>query len=440
LRFNEIIMATVTGVVYDHHKKTDGTYNVKIRVFHKNQKKLIDTTHFVTDKQLDSKLRIKDKFFLKILDVQLEEFRKTISELGPKVDCFSAEELRDYLREKNQEIDFIKFCNAHIDQLKKEGRTATANNHRTVRNNLVDYFKRDSVSISEINSNMLISFERFLKTPREMNRLDRFGKQITIGGEGASNSSIHNYMRDLRTLFNAACKLYNNDDLGIYRIKHYPFKKYKIGSAPLTKKRNITIEEVKQIRDCSVSPNSRAELARDLFMLSFYLCGINAADLYRINNQKIKNNRLEYNRSKTCSIRRDEAFISIKIIPEAKDILEKYAGTLNTRYTTLYNLNKAIGKGMHQIREITGINCITFYWARHTFANLARNKCRMSKDDVALALNHVDEGHRTTDIYIEKDWSIVDEVQEKVVALLDDKNDTNNTTVALEARRFMRIV
>ncbi len=41
----------------------------------------------------------------------------------------------------------------------------------------------------------------------------------------------------------------------------------------------------------------------------------------------------------------------------------------------------------------------------------------MSKDDVALALNHVDEGHRTTDIYIDKDWGIVDEVQAGVIGL-----------------------
>ena len=42
----------------------------------------------------------------------------------------------------------------------------------------------------------------------------------------------------------------------------------------------------------------------------------------------------------------------------------------------------------------------------------------MSKDDVALALNHVDEGNRTTDIYIAKDWKIVDDVQRKVIAQL----------------------
>lgn len=41
---------------------------------------------------------------------------------------------------------------------------------------------------------------------------------------------------------------------------------------------------------------------------------------------------------------------------------------------------------MQKLREITEIEEITFYWARHTFANTARNACRMSKDDVALAL------------------------------------------------------
>ena len=67
------------------------------------------------------------------------------------------------------------------------------------------------------------------------------------------------------------------------------------------------------------------------------------------------------------------------------------------------------------------LNGITFYWARHSFASIARNDCRFSKDDVALALNHVDNGHSVTDIYIAKDWSIVDEVQAAVIATLNPK-------------------
>jgi hypothetical protein len=74
--------------------------------------------------------------------------------------------------------------------------------------------------------------------------------------------------------------------------------------------------------------------------------------------------------------------------------------------------------GMVHLRKITGIPELTLYWARHTFATIARNSCRMSKDDVALALNHVDSEHSTTDIYIEKYWSIVDDVQIHVVSLL----------------------
>jgi hypothetical protein len=61
-------MATVAAVVFKHHEKNDGTFNVKIRIYHKFEKRYIDTTHFVSKQQLDSKYNIKDKLILKILD------------------------------------------------------------------------------------------------------------------------------------------------------------------------------------------------------------------------------------------------------------------------------------------------------------------------------------------------------------------------------------
>ncbi len=239
---------------------------------------------------------------------------------------------------------------------------------------------------------------------------------VIVEEKGLSDSGLYNQMRDLRTLFNAARNHYNNEDLGIYRIKHYPFKKYKVGSPPLTKKRNNTLEQVLAIRDCITKPESRTELAKELYMLSFYLCGMNAVDLYQLTQRDIRNGRVDYNRSKTESKRKDKAFISIKIVEEAKPLLEKYIGKFSLRYSSCECLNWALCKGMEQLRKLTGIPELTLYWARHTFANTARNDCRMSKDDVALALNHVDEGNRVTDIYIAKDWKIVDDVQRKVIA------------------------
>lgn len=411
-------MASVSAKIFEHHKKADGTYNVKIRVYHKGERKYIDTAHYLVRKQLTKDFKIKDPFVADIVEQQLRDYRKVISDLESKLDYFSAETLRDYLRDKDEEIDFIKFCDTHVTRLRSEGRTKTAENQNVVRNSLVDYFNRSSVSTNEIHYNMLVAYERFLKTKRTLTRLNQFGKPVTITVDGVKDATVHNYMRDLRTLFNAARNHYNNEDIGICRINHYPFKKYKVGSPPLTKKRNNTLEQVLTIRDCVTKPGSRAELAKELYILSFYLCGINAIDLYQLRPEDTRNGRIDYNRSKTKGKRKDNAFISIMLVDEAKPLLEKHIGKLRERYSTIGALNKALSKGMEQICQLTNIPEATFYWARHTFANTARNDCRMSKDDVALALNHVDEGNRTTDIYIAKDWKIVDDVQRKVIAQL----------------------
>lgn len=98
---------------------------------------------------------------------------------------------------------------------------------------------------------------------------------------------------------------------------------------------------------------------------------------------------------------------------------------------------------MKGLRELTGISELTLYWARHTFGSLARNECRMSVDDIGEALNHVDNGHFTTDIYIAKDWAIVDDVQRQVIQLISPKDDKPVVIINLEpeaSRKSMRIV
>lgn len=139
----------------------------------------------------------------------------------------------------DEDVDFVKFCDERIKDLKKVGRTKSAENFNVVRNSLVDYFKTDSFSINRIHYTMLLSCERFLKSERTMTRLNRFGNPITTTVKGVSNSTVHNYMRALRTLFNATRNHYNEEDIGIFRNRHYLFKKYKVGSPPArTKEKN----------------------------------------------------------------------------------------------------------------------------------------------------------------------------------------------------------
>ncbi|MDB5154686.1 MAG: Phage integrase SAM-like protein [Mucilaginibacter sp.] len=267
-------MATVCSTIFKHHLKTDGSYNVKIRVFHKKERRYIDTVHYVSNKQLTKDLSIKDPFINRQLNKQIDDYRIAISELGERLNFFSADALKDHLLNKNEEINFIKFSDDHIMQLKKDGRGGTAYNHSTVRISLVDYFGREKVSILEITVSMLKLYERFLRNTRNITRINQLDRKVTIQSKGVTDSGLYNYMRDLRTLFNAAREKFNDEDLGIIRIPHYPFNKYKVGTPPQTAKRNMPLSVVKRIQESTVKPGSRAELARDLFMLSFYMCGL----------------------------------------------------------------------------------------------------------------------------------------------------------------------
>jgi len=58
-------------------------------VYHQNDRKYLETSHFISRKQLDAKFKIKDKFLNKIIEGTLDDYRETISQLGNKLDFFS---------------------------------------------------------------------------------------------------------------------------------------------------------------------------------------------------------------------------------------------------------------------------------------------------------------------------------------------------------------
>lgn len=291
---------------------------------------------------------------------------------------------------------------------------------------------------------MLANYEKYLRKPRKITRLNQ-GKMRTRAVKGMNDAAIHNHFRDLRILFKAAMKFYNRPQYGEIKIPYCPFDNFKIVEAPETEMRNTDIQTFKAIRDCRVAPGSRAELAKELYVLSVYLCGANAADIYRWTTDNVVSGRINYNRQKTENRRKDRAFISINLIEEATPLLYKYLGRLSKRYCSFRGLDRAINEGMKVINRLLGTKGITFYWARHTFGNLARNKCRMSTSDVARALNHIEQGFKTTDIYLAKDWDIVDDVQQSVMKLIHESDDRQlrkitSTINPEKQRKTMRLI
>lgn len=419
---------TFKAVVYAHHRKEDGTYNVKIRVTHNRKRKHLPTSIFVTKEDLTRGLKIKNAQVNDTLKRSIESYQKIVATLPiERANVMSVEQIVDYLQNYNKnngvfELDFIAFGRQVVEETRAAGRVGTARSYETTLNSLVRYLKRDTLSIHEVTVKLLTDYCNWLiEQPARPNR---------VKGERAPSS----YLGNIRILHNKAKAMYNDEDAGIIRIPLSPFKRFHVPRPPLTRKRSITIEQLKAImqvprrvgyQNCKKYPTSRQELARDMFLLSFGLIGMNSIDLY--NCTTIEGDRIIYQRTKTSSRRADHATISVKIEPCVMPLVEKYRDRTGkrvfdfyTRYSTASGFNGYINRGLKIIgkMESVGVDDLEFYAARHTWATLARNKAKVDKATIHEALNHVDEQMRVTDIYIDRDYSQQDAANRRVLELV----------------------
>ena len=115
------------------------------------------------------------------------------------------------------------------------------------------------------------------------------------------------------------------------------------------------------------------------------------------------------------------------MFPEAIYLFEKYRDKTGSRvflfannYSTYQSFGNAVNKGLKIVASVCKIELnLSSYYARFSFASIARNDLKISKDDIALSLNHVDLEHRTTEIYLKKDWSLIDKAIRKVIDYLN---------------------
>ncbi len=398
-------MATIDYVIFEHHLKSDGTYNIKFRVTHKKKQVYKASTYHVTSKQLKKDFTLRDTTVLDSVNAKLAEYRKTLNLIVTDIEDKTAAQVRDMIFATGANkgyIDFLEFGDAYIERIKKQGRETTYDPYFSVFKTFKLFIGEPTFNIINLSSSTLKEFEAFLLKGWTFKRL---GKEYQ--SEGLNISGVKYYMTVIRAIFNACKEQYNTEYLTL--IPNSPFSFYKMpkGTAPRKRGGDLTVEMLREFRD-KVLPDGQS-LCRDIFMLSFYLCGTNAMDIYK-QDWKIVDGRLEFERSKTRVKRKDSAFISIKIPNEAKPLLSKLTKEfLQGRYKSFRIMVNSIGMSLPE--------GITFYHARHTFATLAYNVCGFSKDHIAMALNHVDNS-RVTDRYIATDWSIIDRVQEGVLSLL----------------------
>lgn len=216
---------------------------------------------------------------------------------------------------------------------------------------------------------------------------------------GLKRNTVSKYLKCVKTVIRYA----EEDEVPINKA----YLKVDSRAETDTPMRNLPVATLRRVRDTYIK--GKTAVYKDAFMLSFYLIGINMADLLALPKDCIVNGRLQYKRAKTGKN------YSILVQPEAQAIIDKYPGKDHLlsfaekcscfRYNCNDLLNK-LEKGL------------TWYWARYSWANYAVD-LDIPKDTISEALGHK-HGSTVTGIYIKYGLDKVDKANRQVIDYLNE--------------------
>lgn len=388
--------------------RKDGSSPLKIMIHHKkaffiNLNVYCKPENFIAGEVLipDEPRRQKNtNDYIKARLVHVENTLNKLTLLG-KLKDMSHTHLKRFINDEPEQ-EQSRFIVDHWNRFIRDKGNGTKGLHIQTQNKIDKYCNLDTLEFTDITASWLKDFDSWMSKTCSTN-----------------TRSIH--LRNIRAVFNDAI------DEDVIEQNFYPFRKFKI-KRETTQKRSLSLDELKILRDFKCEPHQ--EKYRDIFMLIFYLIGINMVDL--VNLKSIEKGRVEFKRAKTGRL------YSIKVESEAQKIIDKYKGKnylLNVldSYSNHLDFLKKTNTHLKQIgeckivprkngrpgkKEYTGIYPnLTTYWARHTWATLAAS-IDIPKETIAAALGH--GGNTTTDIYIDFDQKKVDAANRKVIDLLSN--------------------
>lgn len=400
-------MATVKFYLDKRRQKKDGTYPIKLNVFH-NKQIMIATQLSASEKEWNGNeysVRAQNYKPRNIVARGIINKAETVIftlEQQEKLKSTTDKALKKLIEDAiSSKVENQKTFLYYLDEfVSKKTNQGTKSIYTTTRNKIEEYDSH--CTFESMDKSWLENFEAWMAKTMKVNAY-----------------AIH--LRNIRSVFNYA--------IDEEYTTLYPFRRFSIKKEE-TRKRSLTAEQLRLLRDY---PCEEYQIRyRDMFMLMFYLIGVNAADLFNAKRSALVNGRFEYKRAKTGKL------YSIKVEPEAQDIIEKYKGkdyllNIMDEYGNYKDFLHRMGIGLKQIGETErkGLGGkksrnplfpdLSSYWARHTWATVAA-ELDVPKEVIAHALGHSWANSTTTDIYIRFDMKKVDEANRKVIDFVNNIN------------------
>lgn len=404
-------MATVKIYLDARTTRKDGSSPLKLSVSHKGKTTFVSLNIFVPKENWDdvsakvsglpNRSNLNAYLFQKKLEAENVLFRLSSGGLLDRMDVIQLKNAilgKEEKENKKEEHGFVFAFRRFISQ-KNKPRTKEVYEY-TLSKLYAFCPELDNIGYGEITKGWLTDFDAFLAK--------------TSPSRNARN--IH--LRNIRAVFNYA--------LDEEYTSVYPFRRFKIRPEE-TRKRCLSIEQVRLLRNYPCEEYQAKY--RDIFMLMFYLMGINSVDLARAKKSDVINGRLEYRRAKTGKL------YSIFIEPEAWEIIHKYEGEgeyLLDISDRCGNYKDFFSRMNHELKKIGTMKRIgrggkkaivplfpdlSTYWSRHSWATIAYS-LDVPKETISEALGH-EIGSRVTSIYIAFDRNKVDAANRKVIDYLN---------------------
>lgn len=389
--------------------KKDGTFPLMMRLGHNERTTSIPLGISIAEKDWDVKNRQVKKSYSGVSSVsrlnnliakKKAEAMDVIFKLNEagQLAHMPVATLREKIEQKGSSQSFFGFTQEQIDELVKAGRIGTARSYKGISDILRKYVKGRDLIFPEITYDFLKKFE---------------AHHIS---KGNSYNGLSVYIRAIRALFNKAIKS------SVVEKELYPFDDYKIKSVP-TQKRALDWEYLKTIIELVIAPEHPCFHARNYFVASYMMYGMNFTDMAYLKKEDIKNGRIKYRRRKTSKL------YDIKLTAALETILSyyieqtpqsEYIFPILKRNTPLLEskdiqwARKRYNKKLKELAELCSINeNLTSYVSRHSFATQAMLK-EIPLNAISTMLGH--SSLKTTEIYLKSlPTNVLDDYNERVL-------------------------
>lgn len=412
-----MLMVTFKPIIIPGNRRKDGTYPVKIRVTHKGVSRRLPTTMVARPGDLTRSHKIKNPDILNRGAELISRMRAALVGVSPfDLEAWDVDKVVAHIRAELQKdsfrLDFFAFADGYL--LGKSVTTRRA--YITALNSLERFLGRRQLDVNEITKILLTEFREDIDGRGKVTFTGRKWKVTDKPQNGGQSTRI---LAKLAHIFKAAKAKYNDDDRVL--IPRSPFDGLPKVVPPSKGQRNLGVDLMQKIIDAAAQTEGDEGVALCVFVVSFGLLGVNFADLWEAEDV---GEVWIYNRAKTRERRADRAEMRVTIPPE----LSRFLGRLGSSGSGVWlpalrrfgKDRQVAGQKVNQwlkgwaCRE--GLEDFTFYAARKTWGTLARNKAGVEKALVDECLCHVGD-FPIADIYIERDWSLIDDANGKVLAL-----------------------